>query len=155
MLDPSELISPLCLPLYPLCLHYSPFSYSSFSSWSFFFPLVPSFPLSCVTICIHHTVFIPILPPPPSPTYPPPPPSTPFYSSSSSLLQGNFCQSLLLSFTRKGAPSPHSSLRTPFSGSGQTLLDSSSGRASSHSFSDSVEQGIFKLAYFFAKSLSK
>lgn len=71
------------------------------------------------------------------------------------IIQGNFCQVLLLNFHRKGAPSPRSAQRTSslsLSSSRQTLLESSSGRASSHSFSDVPEQGLFKLADLFARS---
>ena len=71
-------------------------------------------------------------------------------------IQGNFCQFLHIYFHRKGAPSPHhssSSFRgTSLSSSHQTLPDSSSGHASTHSFSDSPEQGFFKLAELFYKS---
>ena len=79
------------------------------------------------------------------------------YNLSSCFSQGNFCQSLLLNFSRKGAPSPHSAHRTmtPISSSHTTLQDSLSGRASSHSFSDTPEQGLFKLADMFAKNLTR
>ena len=63
--------------------------------------------------------------------------------------QGSFSQGLLLNFTRKGAPSPGSSMRTPTSHS--VLHDSSSGKTSSLSFNDTAEQGIFLLADSFAK----
>ncbi|XP_019851271.1 PREDICTED: nucleoporin NUP188 homolog [Amphimedon queenslandica] len=67
---------------------------------------------------------------------------------------GNFCQVLILNFHRKGAPSPRSSSRLSLSSSRTTTSqDSSSGRASSsHSFSDGLEQGLFKLADMFYKS---
>jgi nuclear pore complex protein Nup188 len=62
---------------------------------------------------------------------------------------GSFCQVLLINFQRKGAPSPRSS---SLSSSHQTLYESSSGRGSSHSFSESSEQGLFKIAELFYKS---
>ncbi len=75
------------------------------------------------------------------------------------IIQSNFSQSLLLNFTRKGAPSPHSmshrTLTTPLSSSSISFQDNLSGRTSSHSFSDTLEQGIFKLADMFAKNLTR
>lgn len=70
-----------------------------------------------------------------------------------SYLQSNFSHLLLLNFSRKGAPSPGKTPTTAptLLGSSLVLHDGSSGKTSSLTFSETSEQGIFRLADSFAK----